>query len=54
MSEMQRFFWLLAGKAESLEQGYKIAKEVMDTGQVWNLFLDVVELYRGDRNYLED
>ena len=47
-------FLLLADKAESLEQGYKIAKEVMNTGQVWNLFLDVVELYGGNRNYLED
>ena len=47
-------FLLLADKAESLEQGYRMAKEIMNTGKVWNLFLEVVELYGGNQTYLED
>lgn len=45
-------FLLLANKTKSLQQGYIIAKEIIKTDKVWKLFLDVVELYGGDRNYI--
>lgn len=43
-------FLLLAKKAESLEQGYRMAKRIASTDKVWNLFLNVVEAYGGDRD----
>ena len=43
-------FLLLAKKAESLEQGYRMAKGIASTDKVWNLFLNVVEAYGGNRD----
>ena len=47
-------FLLLAKKAESLEEGYRMAKGIVSTDKVWNLFLNVVEAYGGDRDNIYD
>lgn len=41
---------LSAGKVSSLEEGYLLAKKNVENGEVFKLFLEVVELYGGDRN----
>lgn len=41
-------FLLLAGKVNSMEEGYNLAKKVLKTGKVWIDFLNVVDLYNGD------
>lgn len=42
-------FLLLAKKVESLELGYKMAKQILNTDKVWNLFIEVVESYGGTK-----
>lgn len=46
-------FLLLAGKANSLKDGFSMAKEILSTGTVWNNFLDVIDLYGGNRDNIE-
>jgi len=41
---------LLAGKVNSLKEGYLLAKKNIENGEAFKLFLDVVELYGGDKN----
>ncbi len=41
---------LAAGKVNSLKEGYLLAKKNIENGEVFKLFLEVVELYGGDRN----
>lgn len=41
-------FLLLAGKVNSMEEGYNLAKKVLKTGKVWIDFLNVVHLYNGN------
>lgn len=43
-------FLLLSKKANSLKQGYTIAKKMIHTDKVWKLFLAVVEEYGGNKN----
>lgn len=45
---------LLANKVNSLEEGYNKAKEILTTDKVWTTFLNVVELYGGDKNRIEN
>lgn len=47
-------FLLLGNKVNSLEEGYKIAKNTITTSKVWNLFLNVVELYGGNKAKIEN
>lgn len=47
-------FLLLTNKVESLEQGYRIAKEIINTDRVWELFLCVVEAYGSTREKIYD
>lgn len=42
-------YLLLAEKANSLEEGYEKAKEILKTGKVWEMFLNVVDLYGGNK-----
>ena len=44
---------LLADKVSSLEEGYNKAKEILRTDKVWETFLNVIELYGGDKNKIE-
>ncbi len=44
---------LLAGKANSLEEGYKKAKSIISTDVVWKNFLAVVDLYGGCSENIE-
>lgn len=46
-------FLLLAGKANSLKDGFSMAKEILGTGTVWNNFLDIIDLYGGNRDNIE-
>lgn len=46
-------FLLLAEKVKSLEEGYKKAKEIINTGIVWENFLNVVDLYGGNIKNIE-
>ena len=46
-------FLLLGHKVDSLEEGYRNAKSIIKTNKVWNLFLNVVELYGGSKEYIE-
>lgn len=46
-------FLLLAGKANSLKDGFSVAKEILSTGTVWNNFLDIIDLYGGNRDNIE-
>lgn len=46
-------FLLLAEKVKSLEEGYKKAKEIINTGVVWENFLNVVDLYGGNSKNIE-
>ena len=46
-------FLLLANKVKSLEEGFKKAKEIIKTGNVWNNFLSVVNAYGGDSKKIE-
>ena len=46
-------FLLLADKVSSLEQGFKVAKNIIHTNKVWTNFLKVVDLYGGDSKKLE-
>ncbi len=41
-------FLLLAGKVNSMEEGYNTAKQVLNSGKVWNDFLAVINLYNGN------
>ena len=41
---------LLAGKVKSLKEGYLLAKKNLEEGRVFKLFLEVLELYGGNRN----
>jgi anthranilate phosphoribosyltransferase len=41
---------LASGKVKSLKEGYFLAKKKIENGEVFKLFLDVVELYNGDVN----
>ena len=41
---------LLAGKVKSLNEGYLLAKNNLESGKAWNLLLEVVKLYGGDQN----
>ena len=45
---------LLSRKVDSLEEGYLLAKEKIATGESFKLFLDVVEQYGGNKNYILD
>ena len=45
-------FLLLANKVKSLREGYKMAKDVLNSGKVWNLFLNVVKSYGGNPELL--
>ena len=45
-------FLLLANKVKSLKEGYKMAKDVLNSGKVWNLFLNVVKSYGGNPELL--
>lgn len=45
---------LLAGKTRSLKEGYLLAKKSLVDGKVFKLFLEVVELYGGDKNKILD
>lgn len=47
-------FILLANKAKSLKEGYTMAKAVLQSGKVWDLFLNVVKAYNGDIKKLEE
>lgn len=47
-------FILLANKVKSLKEGYIMAKEALESGKVWDLFLKVVDLYGGDSMSLEE
>lgn len=46
-------FLLLAGKVNTLKEGFYMAKDVLRTGIVWKNFLDVVDLYGGNRDNIE-
>lgn len=46
-------FLLLADKVSSLEEGFKVAKNIIHTNKVWTNFLKVVDLYGGDSKKLE-
>ena len=46
-------FLLLAGKANSLKDGFSMAKEILSTGTVWNNFLGIIDLYGGNRDNIE-
>lgn len=41
---------LLAGKAKSLNEGYLLAKESLNSGKAFKLLMDVVRMYGGDQN----
>jgi len=41
-------FLLLANKVNCLDDGYNMAKKIINTEKVWELFLKVVESYGGD------
>lgn len=41
-------FLLLAGKVNSMEKGYALAKKILKTGKVWTDFLNIVDLYNGN------
>ena len=47
-------FLLLADKVNSMEEGYNLAKKVLKTGKVWNVFLNVVDLYNGDSKKINE
>lgn len=47
-------FILLANKVKSLKDGYIMAKEALESGKVWDLFLKVVDLYGGNSMSLEE
>ena len=47
-------FILLANKVKSLKEGYIMAKEALESGKVWDLFLKVVDLYGGNSMSLEE
>lgn len=47
-------FLLLSDKVKSLEEGYYKAKKIINTGIVWKNFLDVVDLYGGNIENIED
>lgn len=47
-------FLLLANKAKSLKDGYQMAKNKLKTNDVWNLFIDVLTSYKGDKQYIYD
>lgn len=47
------FFLFLARKVESIEAGYQIAKDSVHSGRAWSLFLDVLEEYGGNRDYID-
>ena len=46
-------FLLLGKKVNSLKEGYKMAREKLNTGEVWDLFLNVVDQYDGNKEYLK-
>lgn len=46
-------FLLLGEKVNSLKEGYKMAREKLNTGEVWNLFLNIVDQYGGNKEYLK-
>lgn len=46
-------FLLLAEKVNSLEEGYYKAKDIINSGKVWENFLAVVDLYRGNSKNIE-
>ena len=46
-------FLLLANKVNSLEEGFRKAKEILKTDKVWNNFLSIVDLYGGDSKNIE-
>ncbi len=41
---------LVAGKVNSLKEGYLLAKKNIENGEAFRLLLEVVDLYGGDRN----
>lgn len=46
-------FLLLAEKVNSLEEGYYKAKDIINSGKVWENFLAVVDLYGGNSKNIE-
>lgn len=46
-------FLLLAGKANSLKEGFYKAKKILSAGIVWKNFLDIIDLYGGHRESIE-
>ena len=44
----------LGGKAKSIKEGIKISQEMIDNGNAYRKFLEIVELQGGDISYLTD
>lgn len=45
---------MLGGKAKSLKEGYFLAKKNLESGKVHKLLLEVIKLYGGDKNKIND
>ncbi len=43
----------LGGKADSMEAGEKMSRQLIDTGAAWNKFLEIVQSQEGDTTCLE-
>ena len=48
---MLRFSCYLLEKL--IKDGFSMAKEILSTGTVWNNFLDIIDLYGGNRDNIE-
>lgn len=46
-------FLLLAGKVNSLKEGFYKAKKILSSGIVWKNFLDIIDLYGGNKDNIE-
>jgi len=44
----------LGGKAESIDEGVKISKEMIKSGKAFDKFLEIVKLQKGDVSFLTD
>mgnify|MGYP001623032039 CR=1 FL=1 len=47
-------FLLLANKANSLKEGYEIAKNKLKSHKIWDLFINVLTKYRGNEKHIKD
>ena len=44
----------LGGKADTVEQGIKISREMINSGKAWDKFIEIVSLQNGDVNMVEN